>query len=70
MAEETPDEALEERIEEWRSYLRSQQAIHTVDVEELEDHLRGHVATLSDAGLTPDEAFLVAVKRMGDLDEL
>ena len=74
MADETPAEtresALEERIEEWRSYLRRRQAIHTVDVEELEDHLRSHVATLGDAGLTPDEAFLVAVKRMGDLDEL
>ena len=70
MAEETPEEELEERIEEWRSYLRRRQAIQPVDVEELEDHLRGHVATLSDAGLTPDEAFLVAVKRMGDLDEL
>ena len=37
---------------------------------ELEDHLREQVAVLSDAGLAPDEAFLVAVKRMGDLDAL
>jgi hypothetical protein len=28
------------------------------------------VAALTEAGLTPDEAFLVAVKRMGSLDEL
>ena len=37
---------------------------------ELEDHLREQVAMLGDAGLAPDEAFLVAVKRMGDLDSI
>ena len=37
---------------------------------ELEDHLREQVAALVDAGLAADEAFLVAVKRMGDLDAL
>jgi hypothetical protein len=62
--------ALEEQIDQWRSYLRRRQAIHTVDVAELEDHLREQVAGLVAAGLTTDEAFLVAVKRMGDLDTL
>src|SRR5919199_2021936 len=62
--------ALEEQIEQWRSYLRHRQAIHTVDVAELEDHLREQVAGLVDAGLATDEAFLVAVKRMGALDAL
>lgn len=68
----TPDQAawLEEQIGQWRSYLRHRQAIHTVDVAELEDHLREHVAGLVDAGLATDEAFLVAVKRMGGLDTL
>ncbi len=61
---------LEEQIDQWRSYLRRRQAIHPVDVAELEDHLREQVAVLVDAGLTTDEAFLVAVKRMGDLDVL
>jgi DNA-binding PadR family transcriptional regulator len=55
---------------QWRSYLRRRQAIHSVDVAELEDHLREQVAVLVDAGLATDEAFLVAVKRMGDLDAL
>jgi hypothetical protein len=36
----------------------------------LEDHLREQVEMLTDAGLATDEAFLVAVKRMGDLDAL
>ena len=31
---------LEEQIDQWRSYLRRRQAIHAVDVAELEDHLR------------------------------
>src|SRR5919205_2067657 len=62
--------ALEEQIDQWRSYLRRRQAIHSVDVAELEDHLREQVAGLIDAGLATDEAFLVAVKRMGALDAL
>ena len=62
--------ALEEQIDQWRGYLHRRQAIRTVDVAELEDHLREQVAGLVDAGLATDEAFLVAVKRMGDLDAL
>jgi hypothetical protein len=61
---------LEEQIDQWRSYLRRRQAIHPVDVVELEDHLREQIAVLADAGLASDEAFLVAVKRMGALDAL
>src|ERR671922_2454764 len=62
--------SLEEQIGQWRSYLRRRQAIHSMDVAELEDHLREQIAVLVDAGLAPDEAFLVAVKRMGNLDAL
>jgi len=62
--------SLEEQIDLWRSYLRRRQAIHSADVAELEDHLREQVAVLIDAGLATDEAFLVAVKRMGNLDAL
>jgi hypothetical protein len=65
-----PSRSLEEQIDQWRSYLRRRQAIHSVDVEELEDHLREQVGGLRDAGLATDEAFLVAVKRMGELDVL
>jgi len=62
--------SLEEQIDQWLSYLRRRQAMHSVDVAELEDHLREQVAVLVDAGLATDEAFLVAVKRMGGLDAL
>ncbi len=64
------DVSLEAQIDQWRRYLSRRQAIHSVDVAELEDHLREQVAVLVDAGLATDEAFLVAVKRMGDLDDL
>jgi len=70
MAANERNDALEEQIGQWRNYLRRRQAIHGVDAEELEDHFRDQVAGLVDSGLSPDEAFLVAVKRVGDLDEL
>ena len=63
-------DSLEGQVEQWRSYLRRRQAIRPVDVEELEDHLRGEIATLRGAGLSDNEAFLVAVKRMGALDAI
>ena len=62
--------SLEKQIDQWRSFLLRRQAIRSVDVAELEDHLREQVAVLTDAGLDTEEAFLVAVKRMGDLDDL
>ncbi len=67
-----PEESgsLEEQVGQWRSYLLRRQAIHSVDVAELEDHLREQVTALVSAGLSTDEAFLVAVKRMGALDDL
>jgi hypothetical protein len=61
---------LEEGIAEWRSYLRRRPAIHSVDADELEDHLRSQAGALAAAGLSEDEAFLIAVKRIGELDAL
>ena len=63
-------EALEAQIAQWRAFLHRRQAIHGSDVEELETHLRDQVAALVEAGLADDEAFLVAVKRMGNLDAI
>lgn len=65
-----PNQTLEAQIDQWRSYLRRRQAIQPVDVAELEDHLREQIDTLRSAGLSTDEAFLVAVKRIGDLNTL
>ena len=64
------DQPIEDQIALWRAYLRRRQAVHGPDVEELEGHLRDQLAALTEAGLAGDEAFLVAVKRMGNLDAL
>src|SRR5258708_37742383 len=64
------DQTLEEQIAQWRAYIRRRQGLHGPDVEELEGHLRDQLAALTEADLTGDEAFLVAVKRMGNLDAL
>lgn len=61
---------METQFAEWRTYMGRRRAVRATDVEELEDHLRTTVAELVDVGLRPDEAFLVAVKRMGNQDAL
>jgi hypothetical protein len=61
---------LEDQIAHWRDYLRRRRAIDARDVAELEDHLRDQVGELTRAGLAGDEAFLIAVKRLGSLDAL
>ncbi|HJR95203.1 MAG TPA: permease prefix domain 1-containing protein [Gaiellaceae bacterium] len=63
-------ESIESQIAEWRAYVAGSPAVNGHDVDELEDHLRHQIAELTEAGLTPDEGFLVAVKRMGDLDTI
>lgn len=61
---------LEVQFAQWRQYVQRRRELQPADAEELEDHLRGSVDELVSVGLRADEAFLVAVKRMGSLDEL
>jgi len=61
---------VESQIAEWRAYVEKAPAVNGRDVDELEGHLREQIAELDGAGLSADEAFLVAVRRMGDLDAL
>lgn len=63
-------EAPESQIAQWRGFVSQGTALDHRDVEELETHLREQIADLTAAGLSPDEAFLVAVKRIGSLDSL
>jgi hypothetical protein len=58
------------QIEAWRAHLRKGQTITGQQAAELEDHLREQIASLGADGLSEDEAFLVAVKRMGAIDAL
>ena len=62
--------ASESQIAEWRAYVAHAPGVNGRDVDELEDHLRQQIADLNAVGLSADEAFLVAVKRMGDVDVL
>ena len=64
------DNDLEAQIAAWRAYAERRRELHGTDTDELEDHLRDRITELTDAGLHADEAFLIAVKRMGSLDEL
>lgn len=63
-------DSVESQIAEWRAYVSKAPAVDGRDVDELDAHLRDQIAELDAAGLTGDEAFLVAVKRMGHLDAL
>jgi hypothetical protein len=63
-------ESVEAQIAEWRAFVANAPGVNGHDVDELEDHLRHQIAELNAVGLTADEAFLVAVKRMGDVDDL
>ena len=61
---------LESEIGQFRSYALRRPGVTDTDVDELEDHLRHQIGELTTAGLRTDEAFLIAVKRVGDLDDL
>jgi len=61
---------LETQIGRWRGYLQRRQAISPADLDELEDHLREQIADRRATGLDEEEAFLVAIRRIGNLDAL
>ena len=63
------EERLEEQITEWRANARRRWAIDASNVQELESHLRQHVTKLLEVGLALDEAFLVALRRIGETDQ-
>lgn len=63
-------DGLEAQFAQWRHYVQRRRELNSSDADELEDHLRGSVEELVAVGLRADEAFLVAVTRMGSLDEL
>ncbi|RKS10081.1 hypothetical protein DFP74_5833 [Nocardiopsis sp. Huas11] len=70
MSDTSREGVLEAQIDQWRGFVRRRRAISPPDIEEMEDHLREQIADLESNGLDDEEAFLVAVKRMGNLDEV
>jgi hypothetical protein len=61
---------LETQLAQWREFVRRRPELSSSDADELEDHLRDSIEELVALGLRSDEAFLIAVKRMGGLDDL
>lgn len=57
---------LNEAIRRWRAEFGSPSSLSAVEVEELEAHLRDHVAGLQAGGMTPEAAFAAAVKQLGE----
>lgn len=66
---ERPDD-VEAQIASWRQFVAQRRAVAGGDVDELESHLRDQIGDLETAGLAGDEAFIIAVKRVGALDEV
>lgn len=66
----TDDVDIEAEIRRWREFVASRRELAPADVDELESHLRDRIDEFRERGLAPDEAFLIAVKRMGRVDEL
>ncbi|GAA1522777.1 hypothetical protein BJ978_000524 [Agromyces terreus] len=65
---ETP--GLEALVASWRRWMLRHDALTEPDVDELESHLLDRVDQFVASGLTHDEAFLIAVKRLGRTDDL
>lgn len=59
---------LETQIGAWRSAVLRGRAVSDADADELEGHLRDQISDLESTGLTGDEAFLIAVGRLGQVD--
>ncbi len=56
---------LNHAIQTWREHLSQSPSYRAENLEELESHLRDSVATLAFGGLSEEEAFLIATRRVG-----
>ena len=61
---------LETQIHSWSDHLRAHGNFSDADIYELENHLQDEIEDLIAAGLTPDESFLISVKRLGNVDAI
>lgn len=59
---------LELNISSWCDYLRASGKLSEEDVLELESHLREQIDDLIENGLDEEEAFLISVKRLGNVN--
>src|SRR5262245_15133168 len=68
--EGTDVEDIERKIERWRRDLPASLAERHDVIEELEGHLRDELARLVAGGVSPEDAWATAVKRLGTPDAL
>ena len=61
---------LNQELNRWRGRLADQAGVGPADLEELEDHLRESMGDLRGKGLSEEEAFLVASRRLGEPEDL
>ena len=59
---------LETQIGQWRAAILRGGSVDEADADELEGHLREQISDLESSGLADDEAFLIAVRRLGQVD--
>jgi len=57
-------------IQKWRRNLAQSVALRSADLDELEAHLRDAISALQAAGLSSEESFLIASRRIGSRDAL
>jgi len=58
---------LEGQIRSWEAHLNATSTISSKDIEAMESHLRASIASLSGQSISIEEAFLVAIRRLGDI---
>ncbi len=56
---------LNNAIRDWRKNLAQSPSFHSENLDELESHLRDSTSALSGRGLSAEEAFIIATKRIG-----
>ena len=61
---------LESNVRSWSDHLRARGNFKESDIIELENHLQDEIDELQKAGLSPEEAFLISVKRMGNVNAI
>jgi len=61
---------LNDAVAEWRRKLQQGAMIETENLDELESHLRDEVERLARSGTSEEEAFQIALRRLGDSHKL
>ena len=61
---------LSQQITQWRRSLSQSESVTVTDLDELESHLRDQIDHLALSGLSPEESFWVAQRRIGNTANL